>query len=632
VIDDETAEGRIGQLVDDRYKLTEVMAAGAMGEVYKAERVPVGKLVAVKFLHASFVSDSEFQARFDRETRVMSKLAHPNCVSVVDFGVWKDTPYLVMDFVAGTTLRKRLDDEGAQTPAHALAIARQITAGLAHAHAEGIIHRDIKPANIMITDEIGHGERVRILDFGLARLRGNVGRDATQTNMVVGTPNYMAPEQTVPGGTIDARTDLYALGVVLFEMVVGERPFSAEDTMALLGMHRGAPIPRLADRVREGTELPPGLQELIDKAMAKAPADRFQSAIEMADAIDDVVAHKPGIVIEPQKKLESVKYKRSIGAAAVGAASTMIDVDATKPEPMRPSVRELARPKRNPWRTVVALLILVGGASAMAGYLITHRDGKQAPVAKPITRDDAAQVAAVTPDAEVIEATPDAVPLIAEVGSGSGSDSGSASGSGSGSGSDSGSATVAASGSGSGSGEEEIEMDPEKAEDLDPQKGSADVAEDEAGDAPKSNEEAEQKTPAVAVAPQLAATVHDAVLLIQQGKREEAIASLRLLHKKQAKSAYIPFLLGSLYFDKKWWSVAMDNYATAIHVNPAYKNNGVINRNLIKMLSSAKTRTRASAFIRGIGRPAVPYIRYAAAHDPNPVVKKYAGIVARQIR
>ncbi|MEO8554324.1 MAG: protein kinase [Kofleriaceae bacterium] len=616
MIDDETAEGRIGQLVDDRYKLTEVMAAGAMGEVYKAERVPVGKLVAVKFLHASFVSDSEFQARFDRETRVMSKLAHPNCVSVVDFGVWRDTPYLVMDFVAGTTLRKRLDDEGAQTPAHALAIARQITAGLAHAHAEGIIHRDIKPANIMITDEIGHGERVRILDFGLARLRGNVGRDATQTNMVVGTPNYMAPEQTVPAGMIDARTDLYALGVVLYEMIVGERPFSAEDTMALLGMHRGAPIPRLANHVPEGTELPEGLQALIDKAMAKSPADRFQSAIEMADAIDEVAAQKPGIVIEPQKKHESAKLKRAPGATAVGAASTMIDVDATKPEPMRPSVRELAPPRRRFWRGVMALVILVGGASAMAGYLITHRGKAEQPVVKPLAHEDAAaQVAVVTPDAVAVE--PDATQLIAESGSGSGSGSASESGSGS--------------GSGSGS-DEEIEMDPEKAEDLDPQKGSADVAQDEAGDAPKSNEEAEQHATAVAVAPQLATTTHEAVLLIKQGKREEAIASLRILHKKQAKSAYIPFLLGSLYFDKMWWSVAMDNYATAIHVNAAYKANAVINRNLIKMLSSAKTRSRASGFIRGIGHPAVPYIKYAAAHDPNPVVKKYAGIVSRQIR
>src|SRR5580704_18773017 len=135
------AQERVGDLIDERYKLVEVMASGSMGAVYKAERVPVGKIVAVKFLHASFANDSEFQARFDRETRVMSKLAHPNCVSVVDFGVWEGAPYLVMDFVAGTTLRARIDKEGAIPPPQAIAIARQIASGLAHAHAEGIVHR-----------------------------------------------------------------------------------------------------------------------------------------------------------------------------------------------------------------------------------------------------------------------------------------------------------------------------------------------------------------------------------------------------------------------------------------------------------------------------------------------------------
>ncbi|HEX5058767.1 MAG TPA: serine/threonine-protein kinase, partial [Kofleriaceae bacterium] len=184
-----------------------------MGAVFKAERVPVGKLVAVKFLHASYANDSEFQARFDRETRVMSRLNHPNCVSVVDFGVWEAEPYLVMDFVDGVTLRSIMD-KGPLPPNHALQIARQILSGLAHAHKQEIFHRDVKPANVMISEEIGHGQRVRILDFGLARLQGNVGRDATQTNMVVGTPNYMAPEQTVPGSTVDARTDLYAVGVI----------------------------------------------------------------------------------------------------------------------------------------------------------------------------------------------------------------------------------------------------------------------------------------------------------------------------------------------------------------------------------------------------------------------------------
>ena len=262
-----TTDARIGGLVDDRYRVLEAMASGSMGVVYKAERIPVGKLVAIKFLHAPFANDSEFLGRFERETRVMSKLTHPNCVSVVDFGVWEGAPYLVMEYVSGTTLRALIDN-GPLPAKRALALVRQIAAALAHAHAQGVVHRDVKPANIMISEEIGTGDHVRILDFGLARLRGAVGRDATQSNIVVGTPNYMAPEQTVGGGLIDARTDIYAVGVVLFEMVCGDRPFQAEDTLALLGMHRAAPIPRLADRMPGEVALPRGLQELIEKAMA----------------------------------------------------------------------------------------------------------------------------------------------------------------------------------------------------------------------------------------------------------------------------------------------------------------------------------------------------------------------------
>src|SRR5262245_14449846 len=310
-------DARIGGLVDDRYRVLEAMASGSMGVVYKAERVPVGKLVAIKFLHAPFANDSEFLGRFERETRVMSKLTHPNCVSVVDFGVWEGAPYLVMEYVSGTTLRALIDN-GPLPVKRALALVRQIAAGLAHAHAQGVVHRDVKPANIMISEEIGTGDHVRILDFGLARLRGAVGRDATQSNIVVGTPNYMAPEQTVGGGLIDARTDIYAAGVVLVEMVSGDRPFQADDTLALPGMHRAAPIPRLADRVPEGLPLPRGLQDIIDCAMAKSPADRFQSAIELAEAIDAVSTSRPS---GPSPVIRRTTEARR----AAGTAPTMLD-------------------------------------------------------------------------------------------------------------------------------------------------------------------------------------------------------------------------------------------------------------------------------------------------------------------
>ena len=624
-MDDAEAAARIGSVVDGRYKITGVIAAGSMGAVYQAERVPVGKLVAMKFLHASVANDSEFQARFEREIRVASKLAHPNCVAVLDFGVWEGSPYLVMEHVAGQTLRARMD-KGPLPAAQALAFARQIAAGLAHAHEQGVIHRDIKPANVMITDEIGSGERVRILDFGLARLRGNVGRDATQTNMVVGTPNYMAPEQTVGGATIDARTDIYAVGVVLFEMVIGDRPFHAEDTLQLLGMHRAAPIPRLADRAKPGTEIPEGLQELIDKAMAKSPADRYQSAIELAEAIDGVIGSKRAAT-DTEQMIVDTGRTRQTGPTAM--APTMLDVDS--------SVEDVPGGRRGFWRGLVGLMILVGGGAAMAGYFI-HRHAEQEAQATPkvVEVRDAAPAVAI-----------DAEPKTAFVAPGSGSGSAQAIAPVAIDAADTGSAGSAEVPAPADAGidamlddaglpiigpPDEVEMDPAKAVDLDPAaKGSGVQPEDEAADAPKNVEEVEKKP--APPQPQLATTLHDALELIQQGKRDLALASLRSLRKKNPKSAYIPFLLGNLYYDQRWWSVAMDDYADAIKKNAAYRTNATLNRNVIRMLSSNKTQTRAANFLKiTIGRAAVPYLKQAAAHEDNPVVKKQAAVLARVIR
>ncbi len=622
----DSTEDMLGRLVDNRYKILEAMASGSMGAVFKAERVPVGKLVAIKFLHSSFANDSEFLSRFERETRVMSKLAHPNCVSVVDFGVWDGTPYLVMEYVAGKTLRQILDD-GPMQPMRALNVAKQIAAGLAHAHAQGIVHRDVKPANIMITEEIGTGEHVRILDFGLARLRGAVGRDATQTNVVVGTPNYMAPEQTVGGGTIDARTDVYAVGVVLFEMIAGQRPFQAEDTLALLGMHRAAPIPKVADRVDRTITLPAGLQDLIDTAMAKAPEDRFQTAVELADAItaltDPVRSPVPGaITISPSKKTTS---------DAVAIAPTMVDV---KSESL-PRVR----PEKSRFPIVLVLIVLFGGAAA-AWYIKTrkldsHASAKQGSDAKP--DKGSATIAMTTPDAATaMVATPDAAPAIApspidaatmividadepEQGSNAGSND---------------LVVTNPVDLGSGAGSDEADPDPEQADNPVPEDPNKPVIDDEAEDAPKTEQEVEviakKQEPAQ---PVQATTVHDAVKLIKDGKNELALASLRSIWKKQPNSAYVPFLLGNLYFDKRWWSVAMDHYRIAITKNAGYKKNPTLNRNIIRTLGSAKTNKAAQYFLRvTIGRPSLPYLRFAAQHEKNPHIKRWAAYMSKVIR
>ncbi len=650
---------RIGRLVDDRYRIIDAMAAGSMGAVYKAERVPVGKLVAIKFLHASFANDSEFLTRFERETQVMSKLAHPNCVSVVDFGVWEHAPYLVMDFVGGRTLRSIIDDGPLEAP-RALSIARQIATGLAHAHVQEVVHRDVKPANIMLSEEIGTGERVRILDFGLARLRGSSaagGRDATQTNVVVGTPNYMAPEQTVGGGTVDARTDIYAAGVVLYEMLTGEKPFQTEETLQLLGMHRAAPIPRLVDRMPRGMVLPAGVQDIIDTAMAKQPADRYQTAIEMAEAIGAVLDDLGGGRPTGELKIpvsSAVRTPRS--AASIGVAPTMLDVD-------NDDELDQSRSPSRPWRApILGAMILFGGIAAGAGYLIHRGATERADAAIAIGATDAPTVVDPGPGSDLVAKGSDVLAGSgtheagsgsagsgsgsalettvwngggSDVGSGSGVGSGSNSGSGSGSGIAAGSGS-AGSGSGAGSGvgsgsDSDVEMDPTKADDPNPNPASA-TAVDEASDAPTSKEDIEKRAP-VQAQPVLAKTVNEAIQQIKDGKRELALASLRGLWKSQPKSAYIPFLLGNLYFDKLWWAVAMEHYKAAIAINPAYKKNQILNQNVIRTLASTKTQRGAQSFLRfTIGAPSVPFLKYAAQHEPNATVKKQAAALAKVIR
>jgi len=194
-----------------------------MGVVYRGERVELGRPVAVKFLHPWIAAQQAFRARFETEARAMSRLSHPNCVSVIDFGV-EGAPYLVMDYVTGPTLRKVLDG-GPIAPARAIAITRQLLAGVAHAHAQGIIHRDLKPDNLILADADGLPDHVRILDFGLAKLRDG---PAMTSGLAIGTPSYMSPEQTGAPGEIDGRTDIYAIGVVLHEMLAGKKPFVSD--------------------------------------------------------------------------------------------------------------------------------------------------------------------------------------------------------------------------------------------------------------------------------------------------------------------------------------------------------------------------------------------------------------------
>jgi len=261
-----------------------------MGAVYRGERLKLGRAVAIKIMHDALPDELASRGRFEREAKLMARLEHPHCVSVIDFGLHDGKPYLVMELVRGTSLLDVLAKSGRLEPQRAGELVKQVLSGLAHAHELGIVHRDIKPANIMLTERTGLGEQIRILDFGLAR----PAIDSTKltTGIVVGTPNYMAPEQ-IKGGAIDGRTDLYAVGVMLFELLTGKKPFVADDPLAVVRKHLHAAPPTLAEAA-PGLNLPE-LEDVVAKALAKQPQHRFASAAEMSAAIDQALQRRASL-------------------------------------------------------------------------------------------------------------------------------------------------------------------------------------------------------------------------------------------------------------------------------------------------------------------------------------------------
>ncbi|HEX2688080.1 MAG TPA: serine/threonine-protein kinase, partial [Kofleriaceae bacterium] len=284
-----------GAILDGRYRVLEPVAEGAMGIVYRAERVKLGRIVAIKVLHDALPNEMSARKRFEIEAVAMAKLEHPHCASVLDVGIHGDRPYVVMDFVHGQNLRELIANGPVVVP-RAVEIVRQVLSGLAHAHELGIIHRDIKPANLVLSQKAGLGDHVKILDFGLARLH-DTGQNLT-TGLVVGTPAYMAPEQ-IRGLLLDHRADLYACGVLLFELLTGQKPFhsASDDPIEVCKMHLSDPIPRL-DAKLPGVDFGE-LEAVVAKALAKQPSERFASAQEYATALDAVIPHRPSVPFMP---------------------------------------------------------------------------------------------------------------------------------------------------------------------------------------------------------------------------------------------------------------------------------------------------------------------------------------------
>jgi len=307
--------------IDGKYRLEQLIAHGGMGSVYRAIHQQLERPVAIKILRAEFLADRVIAERFNREARAAAKLKHPNIVAIYDFGFLPNGgAYLVMELIEGRSLREELRTHVAvrsqvgqvgkmMRPERAVAILSQVCAGIEAAHRHGIIHRDLKPDNVMIETMAEAAERVLVLDFGIAKLKDlDQGmRGITDENTVIGTPNYISPEQCT-GQAVDPRSDIYSLGVILYEMLTGRTPFASQNTSTVLLRHLQEP-PAPPSRFRAG--LSRELEHTVLRALAKNPSQRFSSAAQFAEHLSAAVRSSQLYIEEAREEFDETIETRA---------------------------------------------------------------------------------------------------------------------------------------------------------------------------------------------------------------------------------------------------------------------------------------------------------------------------------
>src|SRR5215510_7444209 len=272
----------VGKVIDGRYEIQARVGEGGMGVVYKSRQISIDRVIALKMLNAQMAGDPTWVQRFYNEAKACSRLQHPNTIRMFDFGQTSDGRlFMTMEFLDGVSLRAALQ-QGPLAPQRVVKILIQCCASLAEAHSIGIIHRDIKPDNVFLLNMAGSPDFVKLLDFSVAKLLEG-DRLKTQAGVVFGTPQYMSPEQG-RGLPLDARSDLYALGILAFEMLTGNVPFHDENPMTVIQMHLHAAIPPLP------ASIPPSVQQIVRRALEKEPSRRYQSSGEMMQYCQQVFA------------------------------------------------------------------------------------------------------------------------------------------------------------------------------------------------------------------------------------------------------------------------------------------------------------------------------------------------------
>ena len=343
----------IGTKLSGRYRLEAKLGSGGMSTVYLARDETLDRPVAVKVMHREMSEQADQLERFRQEARAVAKISHPNVVSVIDAGEDGGHPYIVFEYVEGETLKQRIARIGALDIQEAIAYAIEIARGLSIAHARNLVHRDIKPQNVLIDVE----GRAKLTDFGISRQLEQDGM--TATGRVLGTTDYVAPEQAM-GQAVDPRSDVYSLGVVLYEMLIGQVPFHADSQVGVAMKHVNEDLP---DVQRRRPEVSAAVALVVERATAKEPAERYQDVGEM---IDD---------LETALEVEAAR-----AGTTTGEATSVLDA-------LPPPKRKLAGRGRRPWAAIV-LFVLVSGGALLAAKLISDgtiggggaNDGKGGPV------------------------------------------------------------------------------------------------------------------------------------------------------------------------------------------------------------------------------------------------------------
>lgn len=352
-----------------RYRIVEQLGQGGMATVFKAYHAELDRYVALKVLHPAFMEDANFLARFQREARLVAKLDHPNIVPIYDYSEHEGRPYLVMKFIEGETLKARLN-RGSLTPVEVMKVAEAVGVALAFAHKQGILHRDIKPSNVLLSTD----GQIYLADFGLARIAQS-GESTLTSDMILGTPQYISPEQALGRKDLDEGTDIYSFGVMLYELVVGKVPFNADTPFSVIHDHIYTPLPlprQVNLAVSEQVEL------VLLKSLSKERIDRFDSVTSMVAAFRQ--AYQTGAAAAPPPSLAEtlppldrppVPQPEPVAAPKVESAAVAAPV-------VEPAGK---KKKPVPWMWVALAVIAVVGCLLVLGVLRSVQRGR--PVSTP---------------------------------------------------------------------------------------------------------------------------------------------------------------------------------------------------------------------------------------------------------